>query len=195
MLQDSVMNKETPNLGELYQEIIVEHSKRPRCKGRVEGCQFCQEGKNPLCGDNITLYCQVVKDASAGSENAPTRIKINFEGSGCSISQASTSMMCESVSNKTVPEARAIIARVEGIYTGRSAGRTDDDLEEDVEALHGVSKFPVRIKCAALAWKTLELLLDENFDEAGCQRPESLACKLNDPCTSKSRKLKVITLE
>ncbi len=189
MLQDSVMSKETPNLGELYQEIIVEHSKRPRCKGRVEGCQFCLEGKNPLCGDQITLYCQL-QDPTTGSPEP--RIKVTFEGSGCSISQASTSMMCEAVNNKTVKEARAQIEKVEGIYTGRSEPKSEDDLEEDFEALQGVSKFPVRIKCAALAWKTLELLLNDHFDENGYQRPESLACKLNDPCGGKSRKLKTI---
>ncbi len=192
MLQGSETNKETPNLGELYQEIIVEHSRRPRCKGRVEGCQFCLEGKNPLCGDNITLFCQV---QALARPNALPRIRVHFEGSGCSISQASTSMMCEAVSDKTVAEAREQISRVEGIYTGRSGAKSEDDLEEDVEALHGVSKFPVRIKCAALPWKTLELLLNENFDENGQQRPESLACKLNEPCGSKTRKLKVISTE
>lgn len=192
MLQGSEINRETPNLGELYQEIIVEHSKRPRCKGRVEGCQFCQEGRNPLCGDNITLYCQV---QSSSQGNVLPRIMINFEGSGCSISQASTSMMCQAVSNKTVNEARAQISKVEGIYTGRSEQKSEDDLEEDVEALHGVSKFPVRIKCAALPWKTLELLLNDNFDESGLQRRESLSCKLNEPCGGQARKLKVITAD
>lgn len=193
MIQDSIITKETPSLGELYQEIIVEHSRRPRCKGKVEGCQFCLEGKNPLCGDQITLYCQLI--SSHGSASEP-RIKVSFEGSGCSISQASTSMMCEAVSNKTVREARTQIERVEGIYTGRTGPKTEDELEEDYEALQGVSKFPVRIKCAALAWKTLELLLTENFDENGIQRPESLACKLSEPCGSQSRKLKkIITTE
>lgn len=193
MLQDSVITKETPNLGELYQEIIVEHSRRPRCKGRVEGCQFCLEGKNPLCGDQITLYCQVV---TPSADCAQPRIQVNFEGSGCSISQASTSMMCEAVNNKTVSEARSQIEKVELIYTGRSEQKSEDDIEEDFEALQGVSKFPVRIKCAALPWKTLELLLNENFDEQGQQRPESLACKLSEPCGSKSRKLnKIITTE
>ncbi|MEN9529126.1 MAG: hypothetical protein RI932_999 [Pseudomonadota bacterium] len=192
MLQGSEINSETPNLGELYQEIIVEHSRRPRCKGRVEGCQFCLEGKNPLCGDNITLFCQV---QNSTQPNALPRIKVNFEGSGCSISQASTSMMCEAINNKTVAEAREQINKVEGIYTGRAGAKSEDDLEEDVEALHGVSKFPVRIKCAALPWKTLELLLNENFDENGEQRPESLSCKLNEPCGTKTRKLKVITTE
>lgn len=192
MLQESQITKETPNLGELYQEIIVEHSKRPRCKGRIEGCQFCLEGRNPLCGDNITLYCQL----QIGTQDRTTpKIKVTFEGSGCSISQASTSMMCEAVNDKSVLEARAQISKVEGIYTGRSQFKSEDDLEEDIEALHGVSKFPVRIKCAALPWKTLELLLNENFDENGNQRPESLACKLNEPCGNKVRKLKVISTE
>ncbi|NBW80651.1 SUF system NifU family Fe-S cluster assembly protein [bacterium] len=193
MTQVATIQKETPNIGELYQEIIVEHSKRPRCKGRVEGCQFCLEGKNPLCGDQITLYCQLATSAPGSQE---PRITVAFEGSGCSISQASTSMMCEAVSNKTVTEARAQIEKVEAIYTGRAERKSEDDIEEDVEALQGVSQFPVRIKCAALAWKTLELLLNENFDERGFQRLESQACKLNEPCGSKSRRLsKIITTE
>lgn len=193
MLQESINNRETPNLGDLYQEIIVEHSRRPRCKGKVEGCQFCLEGKNPLCGDQIVLYCQLMPPAP---ENIQPRIKVSFEGSGCSISQASTSMMCEAVSHKSVQEARAQIEKVELIYTGRSKQKSEDDLEEDVEALQGVSKFPVRIKCAALAWKTLELLLNEHFDENGFQRPESLSCRLSEPCGSKPRMLKkVITTE
>lgn len=192
MYQESEISRETPNLGELYQEVIVEHSRRPRCKGRIEGCQFCLEGKNPLCGDNITLYCQLQSETSASFE---PRIKVHFEGSGCSISQASTSMMCDSVANKTVTEVRALISRVEGIYTGRTQLNSEDDLEDDVEALQGVSRFPVRIKCAALPWKTLELLLNENFDEQGRQRPESLACKFDEPCGAKKRKLKVITTE
>jgi nitrogen fixation NifU-like protein len=192
MFQDSDMSRETPNLGELYQEVIVEHSRRPRCKGRLDGCQFCLEGKNPLCGDNITLFCQLLPDR--GSQTEP-RIRVQFEGSGCSISQASTSMMCDSVANRTVSEVRSLIARVEGIYTGRTQISSEEDLEEDVEALQGVSKFPVRIKCAALPWKTLELLINENFDENGLQRPESLACKVDEPCGAQKRKLKVITTE
>ncbi|MFZ9519916.1 MAG: Fe-S cluster assembly sulfur transfer protein SufU [Silvanigrellaceae bacterium] len=193
MTQATTINRETPNIGELYQEIIVEHSKRPRCKGRVEGCQFCLEGKNPLCGDQITLYCQLAAPTLANQE---PKITVSFEGSGCSISQASTSMMCESVSNKTVTEARAQIQKVEAIYTGRAERRNEDDIEEDVEALQGVSQFPVRIKCAALAWKTLELMLNENFDERGFQRLESQVCKLNEPCGSKSRRLtKIITTD
>ncbi|MEY2988603.1 MAG: hypothetical protein RJB13_2124 [Pseudomonadota bacterium] len=192
MYQESEISRETPNLGELYQEIIVEHSRRPRCKGRIEGCQFCLEGKNPLCGDNITLYCQLIAPKTSSDE---PRIKVHFEGSGCSISQASTSMMCDSVANKSVTEARSLISRVEGIYTGRTELLSEEDLEDDVEALQGVSKFPVRIKCAALPWKTLELLLNENFDEQGRQRSQSSACKFDEPCAAHKRKLKVITSE
>jgi nitrogen fixation NifU-like protein len=193
MTQVSVNNSESPNLGALYQEIIVEHFKRPRCRGRVEGCQFCLEGRNPLCGDQITLFCQIENSGMTGTE---PRIKVSFEGQGCSISQASTSMMCEAVNNKTVSEARIQIEKVEAIYTGRSARRSEDELEEDFEALQGVSQFPVRIKCAALAWKTLELMLNENFDERGFQRLDSAACKLNEPCGAKPRKLnKIVTTE
>lgn len=191
----------TSGLEDLYQEIIVEHSKRPRHKGRIEGCRFCQEGKNPLCGDQITVFCRA--EATPASDDSgragtqgdlPLRLYTNFEGTGCSISQASASMMCEAVQGMTPQEARAAIAHVESIYTGKTRPGAGDDLEEDVEALFGVSKFPVRIKCAALAWKTLELVLDEHFDAQGRLKSPEAGCEQVRSC-AQGRKLKVVTTE
>ncbi len=177
-------------LGNLYKEIIVEHSRHPRSKGRPASCRYCQEGKNPLCGDQITVFCEV--EPAYGDSNLP-RIRVGFDGSGCSISQASASMMCEAVSAHTVPEIRVISARAEGIFTGRTPARNPDDIDEDIEALAGVAKFPVRVKCAALAWKSLELLLNEHFDENGRMKANDIGC--DAPVCANSRRIKIISTE
>ena len=179
-------------LADLYQEIIVEHSRRPRFKGRIEGCKFCQEGKNPLCGDQITIFCktELVPECTA------PRLFAHFDGTGCSISQASASMMCDALQGVDVLKARAVLRHAENIYTGKQALHSIDDVEEDVEALFGVSKFPVRIKCAALAWKTLELILNEHFDEQGNFKVATAeaACGEIRTCAT-IRKLKVVSTE
>lgn len=176
-------------LGELYQEVILEHSRHPRFKSRPQNCQFCQDGKNPLCGDAITLYCEV----SASSAGAPARISVSFDGHGCSISQASASILCERLRDVPVPQARERIRTAETIYTGRTAPATVDDVEDDLDALSGVSRFPVRVKCAALAWKTLELLLLENFDEEG--RPLERAQAVCARHLAQPKKLRVVSTE
>ncbi len=148
-------------LEDLYQEVIVDHSQRPRYRGKpAGGCQVCQEGKNPLCGDSLRLYCQV-------GDNQ--KVSLSFEGQGCRISMASASILCSSLQGATVGEARQAIARAEAIYSGTCSPKDTEELADDVEALFGVSRFPVRIKCAALAWKTLELLLGEHFSSRGAE--------------------------
>lgn len=173
-------------LTSLYQEVILEHFKRPRFKGRTDHCQFCQEGKNPLCGDTITIFCEVKQDKDRAFLN------LHFEGVGCSISQASASIMCESLQNIDFAEAKKILAHAENIYTGKEKLNAED-LESDLEALHGVSKFPVRIKCAALPWKTLEILLADNFNEEGI--PKAGCNKLTNCVQNKTKKLKIVTTE
>jgi nitrogen fixation NifU-like protein len=173
-------------LKDLYQEVILEHYKRPRFKGRTDHCEYCQEGKNPLCGDMITIYCSVDKNSKDNLLN------LHFEGSGCSISQASASIMCEALQNVNLERAKSLLKTAEDIYTGKQQ-LSGDDLEEDMEALSGVSKFPVRIKCAALPWKTLELLITENFDEQGYPKP---GCdKLKNCVQNNTKKLKVVSTE
>lgn len=174
------------DLNELYQEVIVEHARRPRFKYKPAACRFCQEGVNPSCGDTLTVFCQLE------NQGAQTRLSVTFDGVGCSISQASASMMCEALQSVTLEQARAWIQKAESIYTGQRSV-SPDDLVEDVEALHGVSKFPVRIKCAALAWKTLEVLLGENFDsqgqaKMGCDALEKNTCR-------KEKKLRIVSTE
>ncbi|KAB8032092.1 Fe-S cluster assembly sulfur transfer protein SufU [Fluviispira multicolorata] len=187
-MTESLKSSQSVELNALYQEVIVDHSRNPRFKSKNMPCRFCQEGKNPLCGDNITVYCQVEM-----KEKQPI-LFVGFDGTGCSISQASASIMCNSLQSVTLNEARNLIHEAEKIYTGKTPVNSDD-LEHDIEALHGVSKFPVRVKCAALPWKTLHLLLSDNFDEAGL--PKQGCDKLINCAQSalNQRKLKIVSTE
>jgi nitrogen fixation NifU-like protein len=203
----SVTVETPPALSELYQEVILEHSRRPRFKGKPSvGCQFCQEGKNPLCGDQVTLFCRVDGLEGAGlpsagaasggvSEALEPRLFLAFEGHGCSISQASTSMLCEAIQGVTPLQARDVLGRAEDIYSGRAKPIHADDIDDDVEALFGVSKFPVRVKCAALPWKTFEIFLNEKFDENGRLRDLQKACVSLSECVREKRTLRVVSTE
>ena len=136
-------------LDELYREVILDHYAHPRNRGRLDPSDVSVEGANPLCGDELSLYVRLrdgrVEDA-------------RFEGRGCSISQASTSMMTEAIKGKTLEEVRALVAQFKGMMHGQEV---TDDLG-DLVALQGVRKFPVRIKCATLSWVALEQGLDEH---------------------------------
>ena len=188
-------------LGDLYQEVIVDHSKRPRFKYRPALCHFCEAGKNPLCGDSLTLFvhshpADPGRLAAVGSDSgaAPAALEVYFEGSGCSISQASASMMCAATRGLTAPEILSLIGKAEDLFTGKVLPESDE-CEQDFESLAGVSQFPVRIKCAALAWKTLELLVNENFDAQGFPVTKQKSCQ-DDPllCTRKKRsQLKIVS--
>lgn len=131
------------DLQELYQEVILDHNRRPRNFRAIEGGRKA-EGYNPLCGDRITVYLQVnegvIKDAS-------------FQGSGCAISKASASLMTDSVKGRTVAEAEALFERFHRMITAQP----DAPLEDmgKLAVLAGVRQFPVRVKCASLAWHTL----------------------------------------
>ncbi len=188
-MSENLQTPQTMELSSLYQEIIVDHSKRPRFKSKNFPCKFCQEGKNPLCGDLITVFCDIKLQ-----ENSCPLLSVGFDGTGCSISQASASIMCEKLQNVTLKQAQSTIQLAENIYTGKL--KVDSvDVDEDIEALNGVSKFPVRIKCAALPWKTLDLLLNDNFDENGMPKN---GCDKNENCMksiNNKRKLKIVTTE
>ena len=178
-------------LEELYQEVILDHSRSPRHKGKPTiGCQICQDGKNPLCGDEITVFCRVNQEQKVS--NPDWLLSLQFSGKGCSISQASASMMCELIQNKSLRECERIVEMAEQTYTGQRVQATEEDLENDLDALFGVSKFPVRIKCAALPWKTLEMILDEHFDGQGHFLGNPNGCFLEAPCARDNKKLKVV---
>jgi nitrogen fixation protein NifU and related proteins len=137
------------DLSDLYQEVILDHNKRPRNFRALDGASHEAEGYNPLCGDRLTLFVQVDGDVIAD---------VGFQGSGCAISKASASLMTDAVKGRTVGEARALFERFHRMVT------TPPDVPvEDLgklSVLAGVRQFPVRVKCASLAWHTLKAALD-----------------------------------
>ena len=150
-----------PGLEDLYREIILDHYRTPRNRGELTSPPAVTAlGHNPLCGDEIQVYLDVrdgvVQDVKVG-------------GQGCSISQSSASMMSQAVKGKTVDEVRALTRRFKGLMSiedldadGDGAAVVDETVKlGDLEALQGVVKFPVRIKCATLAWNTLTQALHE----------------------------------
>jgi len=148
-----------PGLEDLYREIILDHYRTPRNRGELESPPAIESrGHNPLCGDEITLY--LIVDGE-GDDAIVADVKIS--GQGCSISQSSASMMTQAVIGKPVSDARAMLRRfktmmgIDGI--DEQPGDADVPLG-DLEALQGVVKFPVRIKCAVLGWNTLADALD-----------------------------------
>ncbi|MFW6089517.1 MAG: Fe-S cluster assembly sulfur transfer protein SufU [Gemmatimonadota bacterium] len=137
------------SLSQLYQEVILDHYRKPRNKGDVEDVTHTVTMNNPLCGDVIDLLIRVKGGRIAD---------IGFKGKGCSISQASASMMTERLKGKTVDEALALTGTFKQMLHGDAAAAGDAELG-DLQALQGVSKFPVRVKCALLAWNCLEELV------------------------------------
>ncbi|MFH1278128.1 MAG: Fe-S cluster assembly sulfur transfer protein SufU [Candidatus Eisenbacteria bacterium] len=145
------------DLRELYQEVIIDHSKKPRNFRRPDGFNRKAEGYNPLCGDRFTVYLKleegVIRD-------------IGFEGSGCAISTASASMMTEDIKGKPREMAHQVFHRFHDLVTGDPAAAATEPLGlGKLAAFAGVREFPVRVKCATLAWHTLEAAL-EGKDEA-----------------------------
>jgi nitrogen fixation NifU-like protein len=132
-------------LDDLYKEVILDHYKNPRNKHDLPGAELSSHKNNPLCGDEITVLARVDNGAVAD---------VAFLGSGCSISQASASMMTEVVKGKSVDEAREVTTEFRGMMEG--AVEPDEDELGDLMALKGVVKYPVRIKCAVLAWDVLQ---------------------------------------
>ena len=137
-------------LHELYQELILDHNRKPRNQRRIEDADRRAQGYNPLCGDRVTVYLTVADDVV---------IDVAFEGSGCAISTASASLMTQAVKGKSIEDARALFARFREMLVSESA--THDDLGK-LEALRGVKRFPARVKCATLAWHTLNAALEQS---------------------------------
>jgi nitrogen fixation protein NifU and related proteins len=141
-----------PGLEDLYREIILDHYRTPRNRGELPPPASHAVGHNPLCGDEIDVYLQVEGDTV-------TDVKVG--GQGCSISQSSASMMSQAVKGRSVAEVRALVRRFKGMMSIEEPDGDGDGSPEvevklgDLEALQGVVKFPVRIKCATLAWNTL----------------------------------------
>jgi nitrogen fixation NifU-like protein len=136
------------DLSDLYQEVILDHNKRPRNFRVIEGPTHHAEGYNPLCGDRLKLYVNVEADRI---------VDVAFEGSGCAISKASASLMTDALKGRTVADARAMFERFHRMVT-TPPDQTVEDLGK-LSVLAGVREFPVRVKCASLAWHTLKAAL------------------------------------
>jgi nitrogen fixation NifU-like protein len=141
-----------PDLRDLYQEVILDHNKRPRNFRVLEGANRTAEGYNPLCGDRLTVYLDVEDDVVRG---------VSFEGSGCAISKASASMMTDIVKGKTVAEAQRLFEEFHRMVTSRADVAPDTASLGKLAVFAGVREFPARVKCASLAWHTLHAALAE----------------------------------
>lgn len=142
------------DLRDLYQEVILDHNKRPRNFRKVDGANCRAEGKNPLCGDHVEITARTEDDRI---------VDLAFEGSGCAISRASASMMTEALKGRTVAEAKAVFERFHDLVTGKEPAADGPALGK-LSALGGVSEFPMRVKCATLSWHTLQAALDGRSD-------------------------------
>ncbi|HEX4295894.1 MAG TPA: SUF system NifU family Fe-S cluster assembly protein [Rhizomicrobium sp.] len=138
---------------ELYQEVILDHSRHPRHFGPLEGATHVGEGYNPLCGDRVKVYLML---------DAQSRIAdIKFEGKGCAISQASASLMTDMLTGRTLDEAEKLMGGFLHMVKGEAdTGELDADDRERLEVMAGVSAFPMRVKCATLAWHTMKSALE-----------------------------------
>ena len=144
------------DLKELYQQVILDHNRNPKNFGIIDSHNHDAEGFNPLCGDHVHIYLflegDIIKD-------------ISFQGGGCAISKSSTSLMTAMLKGKTIKEAEAIFERFHDMVTGKVTD-ADDDFEDldKLAVFQGVKEFPVRVKCATLAWHTmLAALKDEQI--------------------------------
>jgi nitrogen fixation protein NifU and related proteins len=143
------------SLDDLYKEVILDHYKSPRNKRPLPDATVSKHKNNPLCGDEITIHARL---------DDGTLTEIAFEGQGCSISQASASMLTEAVEGKTVQDAARLAEEFRGMMEG--AVEPDEDELGDLVALKGVVKYPVRIKCAVLGWDVLQEALGPSGPDA-----------------------------
>jgi nitrogen fixation NifU-like protein len=141
-MPDSTM----PDLDALYQEVILDHSKRPRNFRALEGADHHAQGYNPLCGDKVTIYLKTQGDRITD---------ISFQGSGCAISTASASILTETLKGKTLAEAEALFEAFHDLVTGKGVRKAGAPGLGKLAAFSGISRFPARVKCAVLVWHTL----------------------------------------
>ena len=137
-------------LRDLYQEVILDHHKRPRNYRAMEDATGHAQGHNPLCGDRVTIFVRMAGDKVED---------VSFQGSGCAISKASASLMTDALKGRSVEEAGRIFETFHGMVTGKTAGDFDPAELGKLAVFSGVREFPVRVKCASLAWHTLRAAL------------------------------------
>jgi nitrogen fixation NifU-like protein len=140
------------SLRELYQEVILDHSRHPRRFGALNHATHAGEGYNPLCGDKVKVYLEV--------DDKNTIRDIGFEGRGCAISQASASLMVDMLVGRSVGEAEDLMKNFLHLVRGEGANDFAEDDRERLEVMSGVSAFPMRVKCATLAWHTMKSALE-----------------------------------
>ena len=162
---------------DLYQELILEHSKRPHGAGLREGHDAEVHHVNPTCGDEVTLRVAL-------SDDGNTVTDISYDGQGCSISQASTSMMASMLVGKPVSEALEMFDGFHEMISSRGKVEGDEDLLDDAVALQGVSKYPARVKCALLSWSALQ----DSLGKLGLDLAGSAANSTNSDTTASSDK-------
>jgi nitrogen fixation NifU-like protein len=139
-------------LSELYQQVILDHNKKPRNFRKLEGANHSAEGFNPLCGDQLTVYLNLEDD---------TVKEVGFEGSGCAISKAAASMMTQAVKGKSKEETEKLFNEFHSMVTGELNEETDENSLGNLKIFAGVREFPVRVKCATLPWHTLHAALNK----------------------------------
>jgi nitrogen fixation NifU-like protein len=138
-------------LSELYQQVILDHNKKPRNFRKLEGANHTAEGYNPLCGDHLTVYLQLENEAVK---------EVSFEGSGCAISKAAASMMTQAVKGKTKPEVEQLFQEFHTMVTGDPEEEMAPNQLGNLTIFAGVREFPVRVKCATLSWHTMHAALN-----------------------------------
>jgi nitrogen fixation NifU-like protein len=144
-------------LNELYQQVILDHNKKPRNYKRLETANRRQEGYNPLCGDQITLYLQMEGDLIKD---------VGFQGSGCAISKASASMMTAAIKGKTKEEAEVMFDEFHRMVKGDLDAETEQNHLGRLKIFAGVREYPARVKCASLSWHTLRAAIGQKGDSS-----------------------------
>ena len=149
------------DLEALYQEIILDHNRRPRNFAVLEDADHQGEGFNPLCGDRVTLYVKLA---------GPLVDRVTFQGSGCAISMAASSIMTESLKGRTLGEVDSLFTRFQNMVTGKCnpTDLSDPDLAK-LLVFQGVSRYPVRVKCATLSWHTLRAALQKKEESVSTE--------------------------
>jgi len=138
-------------LSELYQQVILDHNKKPRNFRKLETANHSAEGFNPLCGDQLTVYLNLENDAVK---------EISFEGSGCAISKAAASMMTQAIKGKSKQEAEQLFGEFHRMVTGELDEEKTQNGLGNLKIFSGVREFPVRVKCASLPWHTMHAALN-----------------------------------
>ena len=146
-------------LSELYQQVILDHNKKPRNFRKLETANHSAEGFNPLCGDQLTIYLNLEDDRVTD---------VGFEGSGCAISKASASMMTQAVKGKSKEQAETLFKEFHSMVTGELDEENEENTLGNLKIFAGVREFPVRVKCATLPWHTMHAALHKQ-DQASTE--------------------------